>query len=69
MVPVKVKLPALALGMVTAPVPTVIVPELFRVVLTVKVLLPIAKVPADRVKVVAVTLPSAVPPLDKVNVV
>ena len=67
--PVKVKLPALALGMVTVPVPTVIKPELFRVVLTVKVLLPMASVPADRVKVVAVTLPCAVPPLDNVNVV
>ena len=65
---VKVKLPAAALGIVTRPVDTVTNPELLRVVLTVKALLPMAKVPLVKVNTLAVVEPVAVPPKSKVKV-
>ena len=65
---VKVKFPEEAFGMLTAPEPTVIRPELFRVVFTVSTLLPMARVPEVRVIVPAVTAPCAVPPAASVNV-
>ena len=56
-VPVNIKLPAAASGMLIAPVLAVMVPELLRVVFTTRVLEPMASVPAVTVSVVAVVVP------------
>ena len=68
LVSVKVQAPLEALGIVTVPVVTVIVPELVNVVETVKSLAATTKVPDDKVNVDAVVLPCKVPPLDNINV-
>ena len=60
-VPVNVKLPLDALGIEIAPVDTVILPELVRVLLTVKPFEPIANVsPVPKDRVAAVIEPAAV---------
>ena len=60
--PVKVKLPLAALGIVILPVDEVIRPEFDKVFETLKLLEPIIRVPADKVRLVVVVLPWAVPP-------
>ena len=60
LVSVKVQLPLEALGIVMEPVETVTKPELDKVVVTFKVLAPIANVPEVIVNVVAVKVPPAV---------